>query len=115
MPPPRLPLCRWGPLVLVAGRLGASEAGEDVVATPTQGGGLLDRGCSSAARGEATLATVHADAPHLGRCWSRRRERAIPPARSHRRWPADLVELNCRLALLRSQDRGFTFRLLAAY
>jgi hypothetical protein len=24
---------------------------------------------------------VHADAPHLGHCWRRRRERAIPPDR----------------------------------
>ena len=38
-----------------------------------QGGGLLGRGCSSAL-GEATLATVHADAPHLERCWSRSRK-----------------------------------------
>jgi hypothetical protein len=63
---------------------------------PTQAGGLLGPALLLGGRSEATLATVHADAPHLWPCWSRRRERAIPPARSHRTPPADLVELDYR-------------------
>jgi hypothetical protein len=40
------------------------------------------------------------------------RERATLPARSHRRWPADAVELDC-LALPRCRDRGLTLMPLA--
>jgi hypothetical protein len=40
---------------------------------PGAGAGLvLEPGLLLGCRGEANLATVHADAPHLGRCWSRR-------------------------------------------
>src|ERR1017187_10467119 len=63
--------------------------------TSTQGGGFLGHFCSSAAGARPPSPP-----------------RALPPARSYRRWPADLVGLNC-LALLRCRDRGFTLRLFA--
>ena len=55
---------------------GASGAGENVVDAGRRPSGpwLLLGG-----RGGNTLVTVHADAPHLRRCWSRRGKR-VPPA-----------------------------------
>lgn len=71
IPPPRLPLPLVPPGAVLPGAWGASEAGADVVATLTQGCGLLGRDLLLGGRGGGIL-TVHADPPHLGRCWSRR-------------------------------------------
>jgi hypothetical protein len=65
---------------VVAGASGVPGPGR-MVATPTTGRRASGPWLLLGGRGEATLATVHADAPHLGLCW----ERAIPQARPHRR------------------------------
>ena len=95
-------LWRWCLLMRGGGRLVLPGLGR---MWWTQGGGLLGRGCSSAAGAGTPSSPCMPMRRTCGAAGAVEGNGCPPPARSHRRWPADLVNLDC-LALLRRQDRG---------